>query len=144
MFVQTILFILLASQSAADENVTDSKSQDIVEKINNARDTFFTYVDESLLEELQVIVKKVQDPNVDAVQAALNGKAKLASLSKKHLETFSNITAKLKEIEEIVDDIENEIMHNISLKRSQLEMLTLFSPFEYFGHKFGFERNRKI
>ncbi|KAL5285537.1 hypothetical protein ACFFRR_007319 [Megaselia abdita] len=144
-----IILLLAFNFSSSKNNSTksekvESESNQIVDNINHLRDVFFKYVDENLMEEVQVIINKVQEPTNDATHAALNGKEKLKFLAKKHLQTFANITSTLKDLESIVDEVEDEVLLNIALMRSKLEITTLFSPLEYFGHKFGFTRNNKI
>lgn len=129
--------------SSEGENITNP-SKKFVDEINAYREEFFKDVDNNLMDQMQNIVKKVQESNVDPVRSALNAKDELQELANISFKTFDSIRTKLAELENQIDDIERKVMHAYALKRSRLEILTLFSPLEYYGHKFGFERNKGV
>lgn len=142
LFAFSLIFIFCFEDIFAGEGVDNGKK--IQKKILDCQKEFLKYVDKNLLDETEKILKRVSNNEVGRVDKTLHDKNDLEFLKVEYIDAISSILLQLHQLDDFIDSSIETIEKRAEVVRAVLEISNLIYPFEYHGHKYGFERNVKV
>lgn len=140
-----IICIFFSNRVAIAEKEQGVINAKIIQKnIKECGKNFLGYIDKHLPDDIHKILEKVSNTEFKNLGESMENKINLESLKMEHLTGFNAILTAVMDFNEGVIDATEIVMKAAALKRGDLEMSTIIFPFEYPGHKCGFERNVKV
>ncbi|KAL5278396.1 hypothetical protein ACFFRR_003182 [Megaselia abdita] len=119
-----------------------TNNKNIDSDIQKCEKNLLDFINKHVPESISQLLKSVSEHKLKDVDKTVADRQKLEFLVIEHFNGFEVLHAKIMELTDNLAELTEDILKAATLKRGDLDMSTLIYPFEYYGHKCGF--NRKV
>lgn len=140
-FIKIYIFLLYFYQIFADGG---EKGKSMKKKIEEAENDLIKCIEKDYQDDIKKILNRFESNSFKKPTASAKDKQELHNLGAGYIEAIGLFLLKIQEMEYNLSNAVFDILREHYIKRGNLEMGTFLMPFEYFGHKCGFERNIKV